>query len=818
LGNEINTVKKPLENVEITFGLAFPDVYEVGMSHQGLKIIYDILNRHEWLAAELVFCPWVDMEGALRREGLPLQTQESGIPLGKLDILGFSLQHELCYSNVLTMLELGGVPLRADERDTTYPLILAGGPACFNPEPFAEIFDLILIGDGEEKALEICRLVRHFKKKSGMSKKDLLADLSHVQGIYVPSFFQPEYGDNGILTNIRPLIPAYSFVTKALVPDIDKSPFPAGQIVPYSDPVHDRLSVEICRGCTRGCRFCQAGMVYRPVRERDQVTILHHIEEGLRLTGYDEVSLLSLSSGDYSAIGPLLRELMNRRSRDKIAVSLPSLRIDSLDEAWLEQIKRVRKTGFTLAPEAGSDRLRRVINKTLTNEEILETAEKVYNAGWKLIKLYFMIGLPGETEEDLQEIITLSKGVARTAVGRGKKPILHVSVAAFVPKPHTPFMWLPQITLEESRRRIRKIQDGLLDHRIRVKWNNPEMSWIEGIFSRGDRRLLGPLIRAWENGARFDAWGEHFHLEIWKEAFEAKSIDPDFYLYRTRARDEIMPWEHIRSGVHKTYLFHELERSQKEKTTPDCRLKCLECGVCDHDQYDPVIQKNRPFEFRESERPQKQSYAGNRSYFITFSKTETARYLGHLELARSFMRALRRTELQVSYTGGFHPTPKISFTTALPVGTESLEETVKIELIEPIDPEALTQKLNRSLPPGIRVIRAEDRTGKKKKEQLLETHFRIRFDGIDVDKDTIDGFIASREFIVKKTTSKGEREVDARRLVRDMKVKGRDTLELVLLNTPGTSLKPAEILGEIFHLDSYQVLSLRILKLKQVMG
>ena len=466
LGNEPNVRRKARSEVDVLVGLAFPDLYEVGMSHQGIKILYRILNRSDRIAAERVFCPWVDLETALREHGRPLETLESGTPLAELDVLGFSLQHELCYTNVLTMLDLAGIPFAAADRDETHPLVIAGGPACFNPEPVAGIFDAILIGDGEEAAPEICRHVGE-AARTGAAREALLEKLTSVQGVYVPSCFEPAYGPKGAVEEIHPLRPGYEAVRKALVPDLGAFPSPVDPVVPFSDPVHDRLAVEICRGCTRGCRFCQAGMIYRPVRERAPEAVLELVRRGLAGTGYEDVSLLSLSTGDYSAIGPLLTALMDRQSRDRVAVSLPSLRIDSLDEAWFEQIKRVRKTGFTLAPEAGTDRLRRVVNKSLTNEGILEAARKVYAAGWKLIKLYFMVGLPGETEEDLQAIVRLSREVARLSGGGGKRPRLHVSVAAFVPKAHTPFMWESQISLEESRRRMRAIQDGLRDRRIR---------------------------------------------------------------------------------------------------------------------------------------------------------------------------------------------------------------------------------------------------------------------------------------------------------------------------------------------------------------
>ena len=496
LGDEINAVKKDPATTELHMALAFPDVYEVGMSHLGLKILYHILNSHDWIAAERVFSPWVDLEKELRQRGIPLTTLESGRALSEFDIIGFSLQHELSFTNVLNMLNLSGIPFLSEERDCSFPLIIAGGPACFNPEPVAPFFDAIVIGDGEEATIEICKRAREKRLKKEKRKEEFLMELTEIRGVYIPSLFNIHYEPNGTINTIEPSVKGYEEVRKAVVPDIDRHPFPCRQVVPFTELVHDRLVIEISRGCTRGCRFCQAGMIYRPLRERNPESVIQNAEMALRFTGFEELSLLSLSSGDYCSLGPLLKGLMDRQSEEKTAISLPSLRVDSMDPAWFDQIKRVRKTGFTLAPEVGNDRLRRVINKGLTNREILNMANEVYGAGWNLIKLYFMVGIPGESDEDLQDIIRLAKEIAGLAKRKGKKAKLNVSVSTFVPKSHTPFMWEPQIPLEESQRRIILLQSALKNSWIRVKWNQPELNWIEGIFSRGDRRLSRALVEA----------------------------------------------------------------------------------------------------------------------------------------------------------------------------------------------------------------------------------------------------------------------------------------------------------------------------------
>jgi radical SAM-linked protein len=557
-------------------------------------------------------------------------------------------------------------------------------------------------------------------------------------------------------------------------------------------------------------------MIYRPVRERGAGSIVKNLDQALQKTGFEEVSLLSLSSGDYSCIAPLIKELMDRHSGKKIAVSLPSLRVDSLDPSWLEEIKRVRKTGFTLAPEAGNDRLRKIINKTLTDEDIMNMARDLYGAGWDLIKLYFMIGLPQEREEDVLDIIRLAKQVAGLAKGRARREILNVSVSTFVPKSHTPFMWSPQISYEESVRRIKIIRDGLKGTRIHVKWNQPELSWLEGVFSRGDRRLTGALIEAWRLGARFDAWAEHFKMDTWREAFQRAQVNPEFYLHRKMSYDEIMPWDHIESGVSKEYLVREGKRALEEKTTPDCRDKCLDCGVCDHRDIDPVIHKD--FKVPSLERSNEvYTEADIRKYRLTFSKTGQTSYLSHLELARLFIRALRRTGLKMVFSKGFHPMPRISFSSALPVGTGSIHETVNIDLYGTILPMKLKGDLNHQLPKDIRVMLVED-ISNLKKEIIIESHYRITLEGIEADSTCMDRFLNSQSFPIIKMTKGGEREVDARCLVKSIGFADPDTLNLVISHIGGPEIKPAYIIKEIFGLRDDQIPFIKILKTKQILG
>ncbi len=818
VGNEINAIKKDHKKVDVTFALVFPDVYEVGMSHLGLKILYGILNSHEWIAAERVFSPWPDMENELRKNRIPITTLESDTPLNAFDAIGISLQHELCYTNILTMLNLAGIPFFSAERDDTYPLIIGGGPACFNPEPVADIFDAILIGDGEEAVKVLCRVIRD-AKNAKRGKRFILDELSRIKGFYVPSFFKPHYDNEQRFTEIEPLIKGYEKVEKAIMPDLNSAFFPVDQVVPCAQLIHDRLAFEISRGCTRGCRFCQAGIIYRPVRERAPVNILDLADRALGSTGYNEVSLLSLSAGDYSLIAPLLKELMDRQAEKRVAVSLPSLRIDSIDPAMLDEIKRVRKTGFTLAPEAGTDSLRRVINKTLTNDEIIGTAKDVYNAGWKLIKLYFMIGLPGETEEDLYGIIDLAKKVAACARGKGRKEVLNISVAAFVPKSHTPFMWEPQIGYEESVRRINVIRDAFNGPLVRVKWNQPEISWLEGIFSRGDRRLLNPLIKAWEKGARFDAWSEYFNMGLWKECFMECQVDPEYYLHRRRSMDETLPWGHISSGVSSEYLKEEYRNSLNEIMTPDCRKGCLKCGVCDFDEIMPHINSHWSAPEKRIKGSLSQDDAGQKSRIrITFTKMGTASLISHLELVKLLTRAFRRTGLDMVFSEGYHPMPRFSFACALPVGTESLCETADIELYGHINPELVKEELNLCLPHGIRISDVRDITGISRGMVIRESHYHMGVTGIEIDRQLLSNFINSDSYEVTKRSDKGVKRVDARKMVKSIGFISDNTLELVIAHTDGPELKPSGIIAEIFRINPEEIYKIKVLKVKQITG
>jgi len=581
IGSEWNVIKKDWDKTEVQMVFAFPDVYEVGMSHLGTRILYHLVNSFPEFLCERVFAPWVDMEKEMRDREIPLYALESFKPLKAFDVVGFTLQYEMSFTNILNMLDLAGIPMRAEERGPEDPWIIAGGPCAYNPEPLVGFIDFFLIGESEEQLPEVLGLVAE-QKKNPVSRRDFLKKVAQIQGVYVPDFYQVTYKPDGRIEKIEAEAGVPAIVEKAIVADLDQAFFPTNPVVPYLEIVHDRMMLEVMRGCSRGCRFCQAGMIYRPVRERSPETLLKQTEELVRSTGYDQIALTSLSSGDYTCIQPVIHNILEKHSAEGVGVSLPSLRVDSFDVDLAETVQKARKSGLTFAPEAGTQRLRDVINKGVNEENLLNAAEAAFKKGWSTIKLYFMVGLPTETQEDIEGIVDLAKKVANLGTKLGRRNItVTISTSVFVPKSHTPFQWEPQEAGASVGLKQKYLREKLRDRRLKYNYHDVTTSYLEAVFAKGDRRLAPLLEWAFKHGCRFDGWSEHFRYDVWMEGLKELGIDPRFYANRAMDYDDILPWEHIGSGVSKRFLVEEHHRALQEAKTIDCRYEdCTGCGVC----------------------------------------------------------------------------------------------------------------------------------------------------------------------------------------------------------------------------------------------
>lgn len=763
LGCEVNSVRKDFDRADLRIALIFPDKYELGMSHNGLKILYKILNDIPGVVCERAFAPDLDMEGELRKRGLPLFSLESRRSLKEFDILGFSVTYELTYTNILNILDLAGIPVWQRERSDTDPLILGGGGCLMNAEPIADFLDAGALGDGEELIVDVVRAVMA-AKQGRLSRAALLDSLSSIAGIYIPSLFDVVYHEDNTIKAIVPLKPGYERIAKRLVDQLDQSPYPTKLIVPSIRLVHDRIGIEIQRGCNRACRFCQAGYIDRPVRQRSPQNILNLAEASLEATGMEEISLLSLSAADYDCLVPLLQEMNGRYAQKNVAISVPATRTEKLTPDLIREIKRVRKTGFTIAPEAGSARMRRVINKGNEVDDLYRAVENAFSEGWDLLKLYYMVGLPFEHDEDLFGIADEANQSIKICLRYSRRSELKLSLSSFVPKPHTPFQWSAQMGIEETKRRYALVRRSLKNHRIRCSQHHPEMSYIEGILSRGDRRVSQLLYLAHREGCRFDEWEEHFDFSRWQRAFIAFEIDPTFYVERVRDGDEVLPWDHLFSQMDRRFLWdeyvkaaeaagsevpsltarearlaqwkHEAPRAAWKRLrqfaghapgfTEDCSVeRCTNCGVCDYKEIKNRIYRNgnqellakkghrewygweRPNPTQDMDTPptlEPDLDSSGHHYRIRFAKKGTARFIGHLDLMQNLRRLLKRAGLPMAYSQGFHPQMKLSMGQALSTGVESEWEFFDIVLLSALDVADMRDRLNKVALEGLRML------------------------------------------------------------------------------------------------------------------
>ena len=822
LGIEENAVHKEDQPIDLHCVLAFPDTYEVGMSYLGQKILYTVMNARENWWAERVMTPCRDAGRILQERGAPLCTLESDTPLARTHMVGFSITHELCYTNVLYVLDLAGIPLRTDQRGdslTEWPLIVAGGGATLSAEPLAPFMDVMVLGEGEESLPELGELLVTARAQ-GWTRTRFLHEARHIPGVYVPSLFTQEADGS-----LAPLLPDYPSASRRIVPDFNKAAYPVHQVVPIG-AVHNRLSLEIARGCTRGCRFCHAGMVYRPVRERSLDNLQELLENCLSSTGFDEISYLSLSTGDFSALKTLFTATVDRCAQEQVSVSLPSLRVGSIDDSIMERMAGIRRTGATLAPEAGSQRLRDVINKGITEEELLLHVQKLIEHGWQQVKLYFMLGLPTETAEDLEAIVDLCRKV-RDAAGRGNPRIMvTAALSPFVPKPFTPFQWEPQDSLQRIQEKIQYLRELFKGQKmLKMRWHEPTMSHLEGILSRGDRRLADVVEKAYRKGGIFASWVEGFSLTPWQEAMSECGLDAEHYI-GARAVDGPLPWDHLEGGISPDFLRRERERALAEKITEDCRYHaCRQCGVCDTKAGPsrlPRLPQNHPDPAHAeasqgygnilnlAERDQ-QAHVPRRDadgklicptgaakppsiapeliikaveLRIWHTREGEASFLSQLELQAVLERALRRAGLPMAFSQGFHPLPLISFGRALPVGVSSRAEWFAVTLRQPLGIDVVAQRLAPHLPRGMRLLLVSpvSRTQKgQRTEQAVAERFAVRHTG---NAEQQAAFLQAWQHFADQTnvlwtrdTKKGERTTDIRALAAHIDVRKDGTVE-----------------------------------------
>jgi radical SAM family uncharacterized protein/radical SAM-linked protein len=796
INSEVNSIHK---EASVKVALAFPDVYEIGMSHLGLKILYKIINDLPFASAERVFSPWLDLEAEMKTKGILLSSLESNIPLRDFDIVGFSLQYELSYTTFLNMLYLGGIPLRSEERNNSscrYPLVIAGGPCTVNPLPMSPFIDAFLIGDGEEAIKEIMDTFYKWRTGGDCKRESILHALSEIEGIYVPFVHNnPPFTKRG-----------NGGIKRRFIESLDNAPYPDNPIVPYTSIIHDRINIEVSRGCPMGCRFCQAGMTYRPVRERSPEKVMELAENSLRNTGYEEVSFTSLSAGDYSCLLQITREFNKRFAKNKIALSLPSLRVASINHALLKEIRTVRKTGFTIAPEAGTDRLRRVINKDFKEEDFEQALKILFEEGWHNLKLYFMIGLPTETGEDIEAIPKMAMQALKIAKRYTKRFVnINIGVSPFVPKPHTPFQWYGQNPSGELKRKKDYIKNALTKKGFKIKGHDVEMSLLEAAFSRGDERLAQLIEKAWSLGCRLDGWSDVFNFEKWKMAMDLTGVDVIDFAKKTFENSDVFPWGKIDIGVTKEFLRKEYQKALSGDITSDCRKICHHCGLeclerktkigrCEDRKISDQDSKPTSHLLNFSSSKLYKMHRFNPARIrVEFSKTGRLKYLSHLELVTLLQRAMRKAGVPLVYSKGFHPSPNIAFGPPLGVGISGLNEYFDMEIIPPFDLVINSRKLNDILPEGIYIkdMAAIPANTKSLSSFITRYEYEIKYG----DLSGAYRFLSEKEINAQRE----KHTINLRPMVEEARLTNEDTITLIVVDQGEIKVRLGELLPLIFN-------------------
>lgn len=810
-GKEWNSVRKH-GAVTSRMAFAFPNTYEIGMSHLGMRLLYDLINREDDLALERVFAPWPDRETQLRKENKRLTTLETGRPLSELDLIGFSLQTEMDFTNILTMLDLSSIPFRAAERDESYPLVIAGGPVAFNPEPIAPFVDLVLTGDAEVSLPALMRMHAELKK-SEKDKAEVLRQLETLAGVYAPALHETEIDNDSLLEVLTESSADAPLIPKALAQNLDDHPFPNKMLVPYCDIVHDRVAVEISRGCSRGCRFCQAGVIYMPERHRSAGSVLQSVAGMINSTGYKDVSISALTPNDHPELEGMLSAMMEQFQQESISVSLASLSPSNVDEEMLDKIGGVRKTSLTIAPEAGTQRLRDVINKGITEEQILRTAETAFKLGWRAVKLYFMIGLPTETDEDIRGIAELARKVASLKKGSSVK----IGCSYFVPKSHTPFQWVEMCTEEELLRKRSLLREAIGDdRRIKFTSHNLKESLLEAAFSRGDRRLAEVIELAWEKGCRFDGWAEHHKPEAWREAFEETGLDPGLFAHRRLPPFSRLPWSHLGSGVEAGFIRDEYQKALAGVETIRCAPEnCAKCRACP-----PVLLKDK---WRDKEKQQVSTFVmpqvtrdrtGEvRKIRLRYSKGPELNFLGHLDLARLVARTFRRAGIAVKTSEGFNPQPRIAFASALPLGQEGRNEYCEALLYFEDNLSELLRRMNAKAPEGLKFTAAVDvESGSKSlSAELAAAEYVIRSNRkAAFDKESLEQFMDHKTLQWVRLHKGKEKRFDIREQVLSLKNDNAwGELRLMLRLGEGIKARPLEVMQAAFKINAEDVVIIR---------